>query len=103
MTFVFAFATVLLANLTGSNYGTMFIMAPIAVASAAAVGLDPRGLAIAVVFSALSSIILPLDTAIGITFASGRYKMGTLLAYTVPLTVVYTAAICVSALLVFPT
>ncbi|MEV7692858.1 SLC13 family permease [Microbacterium sp. NPDC089189] len=101
--FVFAFATVLLANLTGSNYGTMFIMAPIAVTTAAAVGLDPRGIAIAVVFSALSSIILPLDTAIGITFASGRYKMSTLLLWTVPLTVVYIAAVCVSAMVVFPT
>ncbi len=100
---VFSFATVVLANLTGSNYGTMFIMAPIAVATAAAVGLDPRGIAIAVVFSALSSIVLPLDTAIGITFASGKYTMRTLLAWTVPLTVLYIAAVCVSAMVVFPT
>lgn len=71
----FVFATVLLANLTGSNFGAMFIIAPVAVASAAAIGLDPWGTVIAVAFSALSSIILPLDTAIGLTFASGRCKM----------------------------
>lgn len=103
MIFIFAFSTIVLANLTGSNYGTLFIMAPIAVSTAAALGFDPRGIGIAVAMSALSSIILPLDTAIGITFASGKYKMTTLLSYTAPLQVLYTGALCVSAMMVFPT
>lgn len=100
--FVFAFATVVMANVTGSNFGTLFIMVPIAVSAAVAVGIDPRGIAIAVVMSALSSIVLPLDTAMGITIASGGYRLATTMKYTVPLTVVYIVAVCLSAAVVFP-
>lgn len=99
---VFAFVTVLMANFSGSNIGTMMIMSPIAITTAMAAGLDPRGIALAVAASATASVMMPMDTAMGIVFASGKYKLSSTLKYTVPLTVFYVLAVCVSAGLIYP-
>lgn len=99
---VFAFATVLLANFTGSNFGTMFIIAPIAISTAMAAGVDPRATLLAVMASATASVIMPMDTAMGIIIARGEYKLGTTFKYTIPLTILYIVAVILSAGLVYP-
>ena len=100
--FVFAFATVLLANITGSNYGTLLIMAPIAASTAVVAGVDPRGIVLATMGSALASVLLPLDTAMGVIFANGKYNLVNTLKYTIPLTILYIGALCLSTGLLFP-
>ena len=100
--FVFAFATVLLANITGSNIGTMMIIAPIAASTAVAAGLDPRAIVMATTASAMASVMMPMDTAMGIIFSRGNYKLATTFKYTIPLTIIYIGVICVAAGLIFP-
>lgn len=99
---VFAFATVIMANLTGSNIGTMMIISPIAASTAMAAGLDPRAIVLAVIASASASVIMPMDTAMGVIFARGNYKLATTFKYTIPLTILYICAVCVSAGLIYP-
>ena len=100
--FVFAFATVILANITGSNIGTMMIISPIAASTAMAAGIDPRATVMAVVTSASASVIMPMDTAMGIIFARGNYKLSTTFKYTIPLTILYVGLVCISAGLIYP-
>lgn len=100
--FVFAFASVLMANLSGSNIGTMMIMSPIAITTAMAAGFDPRGIAIAIAAASTASVMMPMDTAMGIVFASGNYKLSSTFKYTVPLTILYITVVCVSAGLIYP-
>lgn len=100
--FVFAFATVIMANLSGSNIGTMMIMTPIAISTAMAANVDPRGITIAVCASAIASVIMPMDTCMGIVFASGNYKLSSTLKYTIPLTILYITAICLVAGFIYP-
>lgn len=100
--FVFAFATVIMANLSGSNIGTMMIMSPIAISTAMAAGVDPRAITMAVCASAIASVIMPMDTCMGIVFASGNYKLSSTFKYTIPLTILYVTAVCFSARLIYP-
>jgi|GEM_PF-3791694 di/tricarboxylate transporter len=99
---IFAFATVIMASLTGSNIGTMMIMAPIAVTTCMAVNIDPRAIAMAVAACSCASIMFPMDTAMGMIFARGNYKLISTLKYTVPLTALYVVTICISAALIYP-
>lgn len=101
ITFVFAFAAVIMANLTGSNMGTTMIMTPIAVAVAMASGLDPRAAGLATVIASNAAIIMPMDTAIGIAVAQGHYKIGRTFVYTIPLTILYISAVAVMCCLLF--
>lgn len=101
ITFVFAFAAVIMANLTGSNMGTTMIMTPIAVAVAVASGLDPRAAGLATVIASNAAIIMPMDTAIGIAVAQGHYKIGRTFIYTIPLTIIYISAVVVMSCLLF--
>ena len=101
ITFVFAFAATIMANLTGSNMGTTMILTPIAVAVAVASGLDPRAAGLATVIASNAAIIMPMDTAIGIAVAQGHYKIGRTFVYTIPLTIIYITAVVVMCCLLF--
>ncbi|QLL73524.1 SLC13 family permease [Lactobacillus crispatus] len=101
ITFVFAFAAVIMANLTGSNMGTTMIMTPIAVAVAVASGVDPRAAGLATVIASNAAIIMPMDTAIGIAVAQGHYKIGRTFIYTIPLTIIYISAVAIMSCILF--
>ncbi len=102
ITFVFAFAATIMANLTGSNMGTTMILTPIAIAVAVSSGLDPRAAGLATVIASNAAIIMPMDTAIGIAVAQGHYKIGRTFVYTIPLTIIYIVVVAVACCLLFP-
>ncbi|AIS08375.1 Anion permease ArsB/NhaD-like [Lactobacillus sp. wkB8] len=102
ITFVFAFAATIMANLTGSNMGTTMILTPIAIAVAVASGLDPRAAGLATVIASNAAIIMPMDTAIGIAVAQGHYKIGRTFVYTIPLTIIYITVVAVMCCVLFP-
>lgn len=100
--FIFAFTAVIVANITGSNVGTMMIISPVAVSTAMAANIDPRAIVMAVVASAAASVIMPMDTAMAVVFARGNYKLSATFLYTIPLTILYIVAICLSAGMIYP-
>lgn len=102
LTFVFAYTTVFLANITGSNKGTLMVMCPVAISAALAAGFDPRAMALATAISALASVVMPMDTAMGVCFSRGHYPVGRTFLYTIPMTILYIAAVCISCLVIFP-
>lgn len=100
--FVFAFVTVIMANLTGSNIGTLMIMSPIAISAAMSIGVDPRAIGMAIVASANATVIMPMDTVMGLVVANGGYTIGKTFKYTIPLTIIYVIAICICSVLLYP-
>ena len=78
-----------------SNAAAALTVLPVAVASAPALGVEPRSLAILVTLSASLSFITPLEPACLLVYGPGRYKFHDFIRAGLPLT-----AICLALLLV---
>lgn len=59
--FIFALLTSTCATFTGSNMGSVYIFAPIAIAACTSLGLNPTAAAIAVVISGWNGGYMPID------------------------------------------
>ncbi len=89
----FALLTVLLTQ-PMSNAAAALTVLPVAVASAGALGVDPRSMAVLVTLSASLSFITPLEPACLLVYGPGRYRFKDYARAGLPLT-----AICLVLLL----
>lgn len=80
-------ATVLLSA-PMSNQGAALVMLPVALRTAAQLGVDPRPFAIAITLAASLSFVTPLEPSCVMVFRPGRYTFGDFVRVGTPLTLV---------------
>lgn len=100
--FTFCILTSLLATLTGSTIGTVFVFAPMAIASCHSMGLDPTAAACAIVISGWCGHFLPIDGMPAMVMGIGKYNIIQFWKFTVPQYFIRLIALTVGAVLVFP-
>lgn len=99
---IFALLTSTCATFTGSNMGSVYIFAPIAIAACMALGLNPTAAAAAVVVSGWNGGYMPIDGMPAIIFGLGKYKLPEFWAFTVPMYFIRILALCAAAVVIFP-
>lgn len=99
---LFALLTSTCATFTGSNMGSVYIFAPIAIAACMNLGLNPTAAAAAVVVSGWNGGYMPIDGMPAMIFGMGKYKLKEFWAFTVPMYFVRILALCLGAVIMFP-
>ena len=102
LVFVFCILTSLLATLTGSTIGTVYVFAPLAIATCLQLGLDPTAAAAAIVISGWNGHFLPIDGMPAMIMGAGKYTLVQFWKFTVPMYFIRLAALSAGALLLFP-
>lgn len=102
LVFVFCILTSLLATLTGSTIGTVYVFAPLAIATCLQLGLDPTAAAAAIVISGWNGHFLPIDGMPAMIMGAGKYTLVQFRKFTVPMYFIRLAALSAGALLLFP-
>ncbi|MDI3089900.1 SLC13 family permease [Priestia megaterium] len=100
--FIFALLTSTCATFTGSNMGSVYIFAPIAIATSISLGLNPAAAAIAVVVSGWNGGFMPIDGMPAMILGMGRYKLPQFWLFSVPMYLIRILALCVGAIVMFP-
>jgi di/tricarboxylate transporter len=100
--FIFALLTSTCATFTGSNMGSVFIFAPIAIATSISLGLNPTAAAVAVVVSGWNGGFMPIDGMPAMILGMGKYKLPQFWLFSVPMYLIRIIALCVGAILIFP-
>ena len=90
------------ATFTGSNMGSVFIFAPVAIATSVSLGWNPTAVAAAVVISGWNGGYMPVDGLPAMILGMGKYKLPQFWAYSVPMYLVRVLAMSIGALLLFP-
>lgn len=99
---VFALLTSTCATFTGSNMGSVYIFAPIAIASCMSLGLNPTAAAVAVTVSGWQGGYMPIDGMPAMIMGMGKYKLTEFWKFTVPMYLIRILALSVGAVLMFP-
>jgi di/tricarboxylate transporter len=102
LTLVFCLLTSVLSTITGATIGSLFVFAPIGIATCMSLGLDPTGLAVAVTLSVFSASFLPIDGQPALIFGMGRYKLSQFLKFTIPMYLIQMLALAVGSVIAFP-
>ena len=100
--FVFCILTSVLATLTGSTIGTVYVFAPMAIATCVNLGLDPTAAACAIVISGWCGHFLPIDGMPAMIMGAGNYKITEFWRFTIPQYFIRLLALTAGALLLFP-
>ena len=100
--FVFCMLTSVLATLTGSTIGTVYVFAPMAIATCMSLGLNPTAAAAAIVISGWNGHFLPIDGMPAMVMGIGKYKLTEFWKYTIPMYFIRLLALTAGALLLFP-
>lgn len=100
--FAFCVLTSVLATLTGSTIGTVYVFAPLAIATCISLGLNPTAAAIAIVISGWNGHFLPIDGMPAMIMGLGKYKLIDFWKFTVPMYFIRLLALTGGALLLFP-
>jgi di/tricarboxylate transporter len=100
--FVFCVLTSVLATLTGSTIGTVYVFAPMAIATCMSLGLNPAAAAAAIVVSGWNGHFLPIDGMPAMVMGIGKYKLTEFWKYTIPMYFIRLLALTAGALLLFP-
>ncbi len=100
--FVFCMLTSVLATLTGSTIGTVYVFAPMAIATCMSLGLNPTAAAAAIVVSGWNGHFLPIDGMPAMVMGIGKYKLIEFWKYTIPMYFIRLLALTAGALLLFP-
>lgn len=100
--FIFALLTSTCATFTGSNMGSVYIFAPIAIAACTSLGLNPTAAAIAVVISGWNGGYMPIDGMPAMILGMGKYKLPEFCLFSVPMYLIRILALCVGAIVIFP-
>ena len=100
--FAFCILTSVLATLTGSTIGTVYVFAPMAIATCVNLGLDPTAAAAAIVISGWCGHFLPIDGMPAMIMGAGNYKIGEFWKFTIPQYFIRLLALTVGAVLLFP-
>lgn len=98
----FCFLTSACATLTGSSVGTVFIFAPLAIATCTSMGLNPCGVAAAITVSAWGGGFLPIDGLPAMVLGMGKYKLSHFFKYAVPMYVIQIIGLAIGATVMFP-
>lgn len=100
--FVFCMLTSVLATLTGSTIGTVYVFAPMAIATCMSLHLNPTAAAAAIVISGWNGHFLPIDGMPAMVMGIGKYKLTEFWKYTVPMYFIRLLALTVAAVVIFP-
>lgn len=100
--FIFALLTSTCATFTGSNMGSVYIFAPIAIAACTSLGLNPTAAAIAVVISGWNGGYMPIEGMPAMILGMGKYKLPEFWLFSVPMYLIRILALCVGAIVIFP-
>ncbi|MEC5344963.1 SLC13 family permease [Brenneria populi] len=100
--FIFALLTSTCATFTGSNMGSVYIFAPIAIMTFLSLGLNPVAAATAVVISGWNGGYMPVDGMPAMILGMGKYKLPEFWKFTVPMYLIRIFALCVGAVIMFP-
>ncbi|MEH7494125.1 SLC13 family permease [Neobacillus niacini] len=99
---IFALLTSTCATFTGSSMGSVFIFAPIAIATSLSLGLNPVAAATAVVIAGWNGGYMPVDGMPAMILGMGKYKLPQFWLFAVPMYLVRIFALCLGAIIVFP-
>lgn len=99
---VFCLLTSACATLTGASMGSLFVFAPIGIATAMSLGINPTGLACAMAYSAWSGGFLPIDGMPAMALGIGKYKLSQFLMYAVPMYLICIFCLSIGAVIAFP-
>ena len=99
---VFCILTSVLATLTGSTIGTVYIFAPLAIATCSNMGLDPTAAACAIVISGWCGHFLPIDGMPAMVMGVGNYSIWEFCKFTVPQYFIRLLFLTAGALIMFP-
>ena len=99
---LFALLTSTCATFTGSNMGSVYIFAPIAIAACMSLGLNPTAAAAAVVVSGWQGGYMPIDGMPAMIMGLGKYKLPEFWKFTVPMYLIRIIALSVAAAVIFP-
>ncbi|CAM4176586.1 membrane transport protein [Streptococcus penaeicida] len=102
MVLLFALLTSTSATFTGSNMGSVFIFAPIAIATCMSLNLNPIAAATAVVISGWNGGYMPVDGMPAMILGMGKYKLPQFWIYSVPMYLIRIVFLTIGAILVFP-
>ena len=99
---LFALLTSTCATFTGSNMGSVYIFAPIAIAACMSLKLNPTAAASAVVVSGWQGGYMPIDGMPAMIMGMGKYKLPEFWRFTVPMYLIRIIALSVAAAVIFP-
>ncbi|MBX8937672.1 SLC13 family permease [Enterococcus hulanensis] len=102
MIFAFCILTSLLATLTGSTIGTVYVFTPLAIAVCSNLGLDPTAAACAIVISGWCGHFLPIDGMPAMILGYGKYSAKEFWIFTIPQYFIRLIALTVGSLIMFP-
>lgn len=102
LVFAFCVLTSVLATLTGSTLGTVYVFAPLAIATCLSLGLNPTAAAVAIVVSGWNGHFLPIDGMPAMVMGIGNYKLTEFWKFTIPMYFIRLLALTAAALLMFP-
>ncbi|MEY8354600.1 SLC13 family permease [Lachnospiraceae bacterium 54-53] len=102
LVFAFCILTSVLATLTGSTIGTVYVFAPLAIATCTNLGLNPIAAAVAIVISGWCGHFLPIDGMPAMVMGVGNYKLTQFWKFTIPMYFIRLLALTAGALLMFP-
>lgn len=102
MIFAFCILTSVLATLTGSTIGTVYVFAPLAIATCTNLGLNPAAAACAIVISGWCGHFLPIDGMPAMVMGVGNYKLSEFWKFTIPQYLIRLLFLTAGSLLMFP-
>ena len=102
MIFIFCILTSLLATLTGSTIGTVYVFTPLAIATCGSLGLDPTAAACAIVMSGWCGHFLPIDGMPAMILGTGKYTASEFWKFTIPQYFIRLLFLTAGSVLMFP-
>jgi di/tricarboxylate transporter len=99
---IFVLLTSLVATFTGANIGSVYIFAPIAIATCISMGNNPSAVAVAIAISGWNCGSMPIDGTPAMVFGMGKYTFGEFWKFTIPEFLIRTVTISIGAVLLFP-
>ena len=102
MIFVFCILTSVLATMTGSTIGTVYVFAPLAIATCTSLGLDPTAAACAIVVSGWCGHFLPIDGMPAMVMGVGDYNIREFWKFTITQYFIRLLALTAGSLIMFP-
>ena len=99
---LFSLLTSSCATFTGSNMGSVYIFAPIAIAACMSLGLNPTAAAAAVVVSGWQGGYMPIDGMPAMIMGMGKYKLPEFWKFSVPMYLIRIVALSAAEVIIFP-
>lgn len=99
---VFGLLTSTCATFTGSNMGSVYIFAPIAIATCMSLGLNPVAAATVCTVCGWQGGYMPIDGLPALIYGMGKYKLPEFWKFTIPMYFIRIIALAAAAVVIFP-